>query len=482
MTGSNLFHLLKTLSQEEIKKLEEFIISPYFNNSERVIKLFKAVKKYHPDYLNINLSKKKIYSKLFPGKKYQDNTLRVLIHYLSSLVEKFFAIKRFENNHYEYNLCLARELSERNLCGQYEKVYKHSLKLLDKTEIKNDDHFLYKYEFYSENLDFVSMTNAGIYDKILDKVNIPDITNSLTYFYLSKCLKSYNMILNLKWNYNKSFSKIVFEDLYSKIDISLYTNVPVIEIYYYLVKLHIESENKAHFYKVIELLHSNKKCIEDYDIANVYINLGNYCIRQIRLGKADFKKERFIIYKEEIKYKTYLINDHMSPKYYMNAVNAGLQSEEFQWVKNFISEYKNCVQENLRDNLFNYCHALYLFYTEKYEKCLLSLSEIVNEDYYLKFQLRTLQLMTFYEINLEESLYSSFDSFRHFIKNNKLMLPEQKNIFLNFIKYLSKVVKYRSDDLSFDINLLRSNLLKEKVTNKDWLLKKIDHLIVKRRT
>ena len=479
MTDSNLIDLLKTFSSEEIKKLEEFIVSPYFNNSERVIKLFKIIRKYHPEFVNINLSKIKIYNKLFPGKKYQDNTLRVLIHYLSSLIERYFAISRFEKNKAEYGLYLSGELFNRRMYKMYERVYNQSIKLLEKTEIKNDDHYYYKYKFESENFTSISTSNSGIYERFLDKVNINNITDELTYYYLSKCLKSYNMILNLERSYNKIFNTESFKELYAKIDISLYSNVPVIEIYYYLIKLQLKIENESYFYKVKDLLRLNKNSLDILEVTNIYINLGNYCIRNVQMGKKNFRKERFIIYKEEIKDETYLINGYMSPKYYVNAVNAGLQINEYKWVRDFINKFKSTIQKENRDNLFYYCSALYHFYIREFEQCLETLSKVIYEDSYLNLQIRTLQLMTHYEMEHEESLYSSLDSFRHFIKNNKLIPAEQKNIFSTFITFLNKIIKHSSDSGSYDFKKLKNDLIKERATNKEWLLRKIEDLIMK---
>jgi len=79
MENSQLIKLLKTFDTKEIKRFSEFISSPYFNKNKNVIKLYEVVIKAYPDFEKI--TRENIFFKLFPGKKYNGNTLRVLTHY-----------------------------------------------------------------------------------------------------------------------------------------------------------------------------------------------------------------------------------------------------------------------------------------------------------------------------------------------------------------------------------------------------------------
>ena len=127
MHNSRLVELLKTFSDAEIKKFGDFVRSPYFNKSDRVIKLYDQLKKYHPNYSSPLISKEKIYGRLFPGKKYHDSTLRVVIHLLGEIAEKFITQKRFESNEPEYNFIKAVDLIARKQYRLSEKIINDSL-------------------------------------------------------------------------------------------------------------------------------------------------------------------------------------------------------------------------------------------------------------------------------------------------------------------------------------------------------------------
>lgn len=48
MIKSTLLELLKTFNKEELKRFEDFLRSPYYNNNSNVIKLFNVIKSIFP--------------------------------------------------------------------------------------------------------------------------------------------------------------------------------------------------------------------------------------------------------------------------------------------------------------------------------------------------------------------------------------------------------------------------------------------------
>lgn len=68
LSQNNLVQILRTLSMEEMKELEKFAASPYFNKGRNHLPLLKAISEYSPDYDNAEFTKESIYDKLFPGK------------------------------------------------------------------------------------------------------------------------------------------------------------------------------------------------------------------------------------------------------------------------------------------------------------------------------------------------------------------------------------------------------------------------------
>ena len=325
---------------------------------------------------------------------------------------------------------------------------------------------------------FFSMTEiyAGVYDKFLHRVNFEDMMNNFTSFYLLKILKDCRTVLHLNRNYNMNFNEAAFRNIISEIDISSYSRSPAIEIFYYIFKMAIDVDDETNYFVVKGLLSKIDKKIFDYgELANIYIQLGNFCVRKCTKGKYEFENERFYICKEEILHKTYLMHaGYMSPKFYLNAVRSGLLLDEFEWVKSFINDHKKKLEKSMQNEMFDFCTALYCFYVKDFEKSLAVQSMIKPSSHYMKISIKVFQIMALFEMNLDEQVLASLDSFRHFLTGNKLV-PE-KNIYLGFIKFVNAFIRLKTNKVPRKIKLLKETINNAVASEKRWLLKKINQL------
>lgn len=191
-----------------------------------------------------------------------------------------------------------------------------------------------------------------------------------------------------------------------------------------------------------------------------------------------FLKEKFELCKEEIKSGTYLLNGAMSPVYYNQVVITGLKLNQIKWVENFIREYKNELEQSFRENTYNYCLSLLSFNKKRFEDSLEYLSKISFMELYQKTEVKTMQMMIYYETGAEEPLRFALEAFRHYISNSKLIPEQRKPANINFYKSLNKILSIKRKNEKFEIEKLKSKImLLEKVTNKEWLIEKINELL-----
>src|SRR5438876_8729788 len=115
MQKSSLISVLKSLTEGEFKQLERFVLSPFFNRQRNVARLFEVLKKYYPLYASNALKKERVFKKLYPGEKYNDEKLRNLISDLLSLSLKFLAYTKMESDGQLLDLSAAEQLIDRNL-------------------------------------------------------------------------------------------------------------------------------------------------------------------------------------------------------------------------------------------------------------------------------------------------------------------------------------------------------------------------------
>jgi len=193
-----------------------------------------------------------------------------------------------------------------------------------------------------------------------------------------------------------------------------------------------------------------------------------------------FQKEKFELYKEENELKLYIVNGYMSPVYYKNLMILALSLNEYNWVKEFILNYKNELPEDTRENIYMYCMALYEFSMKEFESSLELLSKIKYDELYLKYDSKVLQLMIYYELKSEEPMISSMEAFRHFLSNNKLLPDNKKDSYTNFYKFFNKIVNFNIKKDKIELENLKMKISGNiTVLNKYWIIEKIDEIISK---
>lgn len=478
MHTNSLIKLLRTFTPKEISDFNDFLISPYFNKKNSVIKLYEEIRKSYPEFTGDRILKKNIHESLFPGKSYNDTNLRVVVHNLNDLAKKFLAYRSFESSQTEFDFKQFTGLMGKQQFSYLEKILTKLKADLEKESFNADEYNFHKFRLEYENIFFLHESHLGVFERFLHKADFEKAFYYLSSYYYIKSMRLYINVLNLQLIYNKKFNTAQFEKMISLIDKDLICENPVIEIFYLIIKLFDDGAEEINYYRIKELLQETRSQMNISDIREIYINLTNFCNRKISSGIKKFKKEKFELYKEENEIKMYLVNGYMPPVYYKNLVILALSLNEYNWAKDFISEYKNELPEDSRFNIYNYCMALYEFDMREFDKALELLSRIKFDELYLKYDSKILQLMIYFETGEEESLISSLEAYRHFLSNNKLLPANKKELYTNFYRYFSRIFSAKIKKDRTELGRIKKGITPDIIIfNKDWLIRKIDEQI-----
>ena len=119
------------LSEEELQQFSDFLRSPFHNKNKNVIQLFEIIKKHYPFFKSDKIVKEKIFKKLFPGRKYNDVVMRILISDLIKLSEEYLSCLSFFKKTLEEKKHLLYELRERKLDTLYNKNFRLAESILE---------------------------------------------------------------------------------------------------------------------------------------------------------------------------------------------------------------------------------------------------------------------------------------------------------------------------------------------------------------
>ena len=143
LENSKLIYLLKSFTPEERKEFQKYIDSPFFNNETSISKFYSVLKKTAPDFHPKNIKKEKLYTKVYPGRSYNDVIMRNLISRTLRFAEGYITLKEFSIDFDYKSIIKMRALSNRNQSSLFEKAKKEA------SDMPNND-ISEAYEFPSE--------------------------------------------------------------------------------------------------------------------------------------------------------------------------------------------------------------------------------------------------------------------------------------------------------------------------------------------
>lgn len=472
MDNSKVIVLLKTFSKKEIKMFERFLISPYFGCKQFTVNLFSELKKHYPDFRE--LGKKEIFKQSFPGKVYNDSLMRKSLSLLYQYAIKFISLKLLESEpeleDFMY-INYARTHSLFKLCGKHLEEFN---KQMQNEEI-HMDYFYYLYIIEREKV-FYKLAAFSQKDACKDVVSRNEIL--LLDFIIKFSLGLYEMNANkssFNYDYEQSPAYIFFKNFAPEkflSEISLNEKYSFIyEISSHLLKLTFGNRTDDYY----EL---KQAVMKHYQKLHLSLTFGLFTILS-SYSAHRFPKEHFEINRFLVEKGFYLkIGAYFQLKDFIRTFKAAISADEPEWAEKFLSEYKKYLNPMHNENTEIYCRALTDYYKKDYESALRSLSKVKYQLFSFKQDVYVMSLQIHYELGNHETAFSLTDSYRHFLRENKLVDENSRDRYNFFMKYYAKLFKAKLSDDRISAGLLKAELQKESnAAGKEWLSEKIDELI-----
>lgn len=478
MIKSKIIEALQALDKNEIRKLESFIDSPFFNKNKNVSRLFKALKVFHPSFANAKLTKEFIYSKIFPGRQFADKTFRNLMSDLLSLIEKFIGYTNFAKNPFLEKYYIVSGLAHKRLLNLTESSLKESDEMYGSLAFDGGDSF-YIMHLLEMQKDFLAINK----NKIID-LNMKE-GEYLLYAFLSKYFIFKMKYFNYRYKSRTEKLSEIIEEFEKAVDLEKFISYlennssaesELILIYYYCTKFMNNISNDIYYEKVKLLFRRKKHMISRSEKINLYLTLNAYCIVKIRADDKRYERELFELYMEMFEENLVLgegeTNLHITIFY--NVFMLALRIGDTGYAKSFIENNYSKLLPEYRDTMFNFSYAYYYFNKREFEKALVHINKVNFENYYIKSGARILLLKIYFELKYAESFFSLSDTIKHYLAHDKLLPEDVKKTDQKFIILADKIYKYKLEPSKYqlrDIELEITN--KMRGTHKDWLLEKV---------
>jgi hypothetical protein len=197
----------------------------------------------------------------------------------------------------------------------------------------------------------------------------------------------------------------------------------------------------------------------------------------INQAGSEFKSTLFELYQLGLAYDLIIENNQISSVTYSNIVSIGSSLQAFEWVEAFMDKYYNYLEEDIREDTGALCLALFHFNKKEYDQAVKTLLGFSFLDMLNLLKARCLLIRIYYEQfllddTLGEFLIDQATAFEKFIRRHKKISANKSGAYLNFIKFIKKLVLYQLRNEDHDE--LRQALGEQpSIMYREWLLEKM---------
>lgn len=480
MLNTKLIRILKTMQESELKQLDKFIASPFFNESKNLMQFFSYLRKLSPNWEEEKLEKEKIWKKIFPKEPFNDTRFRQNISQLFHLVEKFIT----------QHLYFSKEQYFQNRMTFYNKRYlekdaKDTLKEWEAFEAAKTERSEQFYETQTAILFHKSLLyhNGDTHSPSEKEYFLPHFFKANeTHFMLTQlkwaCVLLHNHQRKPEFQYETSpFMPIILQQVAENPSLRA---IPAIHIYYLIYQMLLNEDDESIYEVLSQYMEKYPQFLTGDEWAYFGAFLRNYCIKKTHYSQ-------YFIYRLQALHELQLKNgmifsfNQLPVSVFRNIIDIAIKTQNTEWLKNVVITYQNRFPVEMQVYLTHFASARIAFAEQKWKETLHFLNKLEkSEDLFLEINIRILYVKAHYELYEWDIVNNLLETFKVYLHRQETLGEYFKNRYKNFIFSLHKVIRIeeynaaKKNKINEEIREIPDNQLPEK----EWLLEKMQRLMV----
>lgn len=471
-----LIDLLDSFSKSEMKDFKHFVASSYFNTDKGVKKLLTILtrdiigKRAFDEVVQL-----KVYQELF-GKEHltknvlpegQKKFLRAKMSLLTDLAKRFLTIEALDKNLTCKTELLNKALLDKRQFLLFNRLLKKNKKILREHQPKEIKEYALDFQLEFSHMNY--LYQQGV---ILKEDNFPALIKSLDTYYLLNKLKFYSTICSIMNVTPKSYDLEALEVITPLLDLPIYANNPLIILYRSIIQL-MQTHQEVNYLDLLNLLNKYESFIPKNYLIDFYNVACNFCARQIRLGKVNYHREVFELYKKMNIKQLLIETDFIQITKLKNVVSLSAQIGEFEWAVGIINKYCHFVKKEERTSVYHFNLGVIEFYKTNYKLAISHFIRVEKLNLMYDLDAKILLLKSYYLMDREydERTLQIFRSAERFVLTNKSMPIAHKKSYKNFIQILINLYRARHGVGKRTLESIQEKMEKmDFITDKKWLL------------
>lgn len=419
---------MATLNEEEVKRLLPFLKSPFFNSNPSIIKLYRILRKYHPDFSSRLLSKELLFEKIFPGRKFDYNKMHNLFSDFTRLLEKYLINIELQKSKAAEKKLLVQSYMNRD--GAYH-LFEKEVSLLDRQledSPYRDETYFYEKEWL--NLKIFSHHGTG------KRMRTNDSFEKAIQFY-----SGYEKLKKIKLECAQHSVESITK---SQSDIQqIEVDSAVFNLYRKLSQTQKSPDDVNILTQMIEEFVSSIQKIRLNDRNNIIKLLQNYCARLINMGNEEVGKISLSLYQVGLENECLIVNGKLTETTFQNIIGTAIYCGQLEWAKSFIEKYNSNLDEKIKEDAMNIGLAHWHFAKGLYHETI-QILQWNFKDSQNQFKAKSILVRTWFELFLLDRSYfemlsMQLEAFEKFTRRNKKIQPRLAEAYLHFIMFTKKI-------------------------------------------
>jgi hypothetical protein len=463
-SNSFLFQTLHSFSQKERKELEKWLKSPLFNQRKDVLSLFyllaEGVRKGRQ-----NIEKEDLFSRLYPGKEYEDKQMRYVLSFLYQAIKEYLAFTEWRNEPFSESTYLLKSLRKRGLEKPFEREYKRHQKKVKAQPLRNSSFHEASWQLMLEQYQLSTGKSRKGTEGLEAVAHHFSISFATEYLRLAGILESQGRMSGSSPIRLPLLAEVV--DWVKSIDLQ---QAPVTRLYYFSYLIQTEDAEEKDFKAFKKLLQEQVGRISHDEARALYMSAINYCIRMLNRGHSTYIQEALDLYLTGIETGILLDHGQLSRFTYNNVLMLALGQKQYEQALSFLKTYRRFLHPDYRENTFQYNLAIYHFRRGEYDPAMDLLRSVEFQDRLYNLNARSMLLRIYYETEAFDALDSLLHSFSIYLRRQK-NLGYHRELYANLIAIVRKMLQKNLGDPTVCKELLKEVENTEVLAEREWVIK-----------
>jgi hypothetical protein len=468
-TTNKAFQAILLFSVSDRKQLLRFLQSPYFNTSQTLLKLAELFLKEAEASKDERFDRAAVWNKLFKAQAYNDTLFRKHCSDLYKQIEEFLSVEQLRSQPSKKSLMAYTGVVQKRL----EPLYQSSVNALrqqfsERAYLTSID-YLNGFELEKQ---YTQMMHFDV--KPTMRSNAQELSENLDLFYWVEKLKLCYLVLSQNKTQKFNYEIHLFDELHKIVEKLPLDRHPALAIYYYIYLTRKEEENVEHYFALKNLIEKYADILPKDEAVSVFDSASNYCVGRLNARDEPFWKEYLDLFKVALSKGIYTYTGDIGELRYNNTIGIALRLKEFDWVENFVEEYKQFLAPAIRENTYNFAMIRIYLHQKKFDIILQRFAQIEFGDLNYSLIGKAMLAVAYFEEELFDLLDTHLDSFKVFMNRHKDIPVDRKLGFANFIKYTKRLMKLQPREKEAKQKLAQEiEENKSSIRNFEWLLEKV---------